>query len=87
MNKEDIINMARGCGLFDVSYPNPGNMAEVERFADLVAAHEREACAKVCEEKIKSYMSKKYTTEPLGGYCERFAAEQCASAIRERGNK
>ena len=46
---------------------------------------EREACAKVCEEQIKSYMSKRYTTDPLGGYRERFAAEQCAAAIRARG--
>ena len=54
-------------------------------FAALVAAAEREACAKVCEEQIKSYMSKKYTTDPLGGFRERFAAEQCAAAIRARG--
>lgn len=48
---------------------------------------EREACAKVCEDEIKSYMSKQYTTDPLGGYRERFAAEQCAAAIRARGDK
>jgi hypothetical protein len=45
---------------------------------------EREACAKLCEKQIKSYMSKKYTTDPLGGYRERFASEQCAAAIRGR---
>ena len=48
---------------------------------------EREACAKVCDDEIKSYMSKQYTTDPLGGYRERFAAEQCAAAIRARGEK
>jgi len=47
---------------------------------------EREACAKLCEDQIKSYMSKRYTTDPLGGYRERFASEQCAKAIRARGN-
>jgi hypothetical protein len=46
---------------------------------------EREACAKVCEKQIKSYLSKQYTTDPLGGLRERFAAEQCAAAIRARG--
>ena len=56
------------------------------KFAALVAAHEREACAKVCDDKIKSYTSKQYTTDPLGGYRERFAAEQCAAAIRARNN-
>jgi len=39
-------------------------------FAALVAAAEREACAKVCEKQIKSYMSKQYTTDPLGGFRE-----------------
>lgn len=50
-------------------------------------ADEREACAQVCEEQIKSYMSKQYTTDPLGGFRERFAAGQCADAIRARGEK
>ena len=50
-----------------------------------VRKEEREACAKVCEKQIKSYMSKQYTTDPLGGFRERFAAEQCAAAIRARG--
>ncbi len=54
------------------------------RFAELVRQEEREACAKLCEEQIKSYMSKQYTTDPLGGYRERFASEQCASEIRGR---
>ena len=57
------------------------------RFAALVAKREREACAKVCEEQMKSYMSKRYTTDPLGGFRERFAAEQCAAAIRARGEQ
>ena len=57
----------------------------LEKFAEMVAAEEREACAKVCEEQMKSYMSKQYTTDPLGGFRERFAAEQCAAAIRARG--
>ena len=59
-------------------------LRENERLRDAVAA-EREACAKVCEKQIKSYMSKQYTTDPLGGFRERFAAEQCAAAIRARG--
>ena len=57
------------------------------RYAEYVAAAEREACAEVCEKQMKSYMSKQYTTDPLGGFRERFAAEQCAAAIRARGSK
>jgi hypothetical protein len=46
MTKDDIIRMAREAGVWDrIGYP-----AEIERFAALVAAAEREACAKVCEE-------------------------------------
>jgi len=52
---------------------------------DAAVKDEREACAKVCEKQIKSYMSKQYTTDPLGGFREKFAAEQCAAAIRARG--
>ena len=48
---------------------------------------EREECAKVCEEQMKAYMSSQYTTDPLGGFRERFAAERCAAAIRVRGEK
>ena len=62
--------------------------AEIERLKaerDEAVKAEREACATVCEKQIKSYMSKQYTTDPLGGFRERFAAEQCAAAIRARG--
>jgi hypothetical protein len=46
MNRDDIIRMAREAG-FDVA---PDEWHWLERFAALVAAAEREACAKVCEE-------------------------------------
>ena len=96
MTSDDIIRMAREAGLGTLLCHNSveGDRVwiesadwhdELERFAALVAAAEREACAKVCEKQIKSYMSKQYTTDPLGGFRERFAAEQCAAAIRARG--
>ena len=95
MTQDEIIRMAREAG-FEVDeglFPFEaaedkyiGTERTLERFAALVAAHEREACAKVCEDEIKLYMSKQYTTDPLGGYRERFAAEQCAAAIRSRNN-
>lgn len=48
MSREEIIRLAREAGVFEVSYPHPaGNMVEVERFAALVAAAEREACARL----------------------------------------
>ncbi len=54
MNKDDVIRMAREAGMppaeiitdKPVVYPVP---EALERFAALVAAAEREECAKVCE--------------------------------------
>jgi len=47
MDREEIIRMARGAGLAYGSDEKP--LGSVTRFAELVAAAEREACAKVCE--------------------------------------
>ena len=55
MTQDDIIRMAREAGLGDPDvrvgfiFFQPGADG-LERFAALVAAAEREACAKVCEE-------------------------------------
>ena len=46
MTKEEIIRMARKAGLFTHKDVQP----EILAFANLVAAHEREACAAICEE-------------------------------------
>jgi hypothetical protein len=51
------------------------------------AEREREGCVKVCLEQIEAYTSSQYTTDPLGGYRERFGAGGCAAAIRARGEK
>ena len=85
MTRDDIIHMAREAGWTEYSLLHAVELQRLETFAALVAAAEREACATVCEKQIKSYMSKQYTTDPLGGFRERFAAEQCAAAIRARG--
>jgi len=57
MTREDIIRMAREVGCIPVRHPEYDNDVQVfatpdelERFAALVAAAEREACAKVCED-------------------------------------
>jgi hypothetical protein len=53
MTRDDIIKMAREAGFNPVSYTG-ANLELFERFAELVAAHEREACAKVCLEEAPS---------------------------------
>jgi len=47
VDKDDIIKMAQEAG-FATSWTEAAGEA-LERFAALVAAHEREACAKVCD--------------------------------------
>ena len=52
LNQEDIIRMAREAGFMAASHPfNPwsAHTDQIEVFAALVAAHEREECAKVCD--------------------------------------
>jgi hypothetical protein len=65
MTRDDIIRMAREAG-FARTKMHPA----LERFAALVAAAEREACAKLCE------------FEPIVDFK---SAADCAHLIRERG--
>ncbi|NCX55906.1 MAG: hypothetical protein EBW87_01715 [Burkholderiaceae bacterium] len=52
MNREDIIRMAREAGmeLYGLGKDREKFVYYLQEFAALVAAAEREACAKVCEE-------------------------------------
>jgi DNA-binding cell septation regulator SpoVG len=52
----------------------------IKRFADLVRADEREACAKVCDAMYAEY------PEENQDYAFALAAQQLAAAIRARGN-
>ena len=71
MTRDDIIRMAREAGVLS------GYESELfQRFAALVAAAEREACAKVCE-----------AERVLGIDDERaYYGDLMAAAIRARGN-
>lgn len=78
MNKDDITRMAREAGLFVPQAGIPENGA-LTRFAALVAAAEREACAKVCDRMEK---------ESDGVECCKWPTPaDCAAAIRARGEK
>jgi len=69
MNRDDIIRVARDAGL-----PLAWISEYGVRLAALVAAAEREACAKVCE----------IVWDSRGGL-ESGTATECAAAIRARG--
>ncbi len=82
MTQDEIIEMAREAASHGVEKHPSGEVIYVfynehlMNFAKLVAAKEREACAKVCEElgaKDDSF------------YAEFSRSEDCAEAIRARG--
>ena len=74
MNRDDIFRMAREAGL------NMGTIQQYERFAAIVAAAEREDCAKVCDEKVDAeYATGKVDHNEIGW------TQACAAAIRARG--
>ncbi len=50
MNREDIIRMAEEAGVHEGGKENWVNGNRWETFAAIVAAAEREACAKICDE-------------------------------------
>lgn len=49
MTRDDIARMAREAGMQGMLTDVVTTLDELERFAALVAAEEREACAKVCD--------------------------------------
>ena len=94
LKRDDIIRMAREAGLSKIIYDEQNGSTtlqtmfhpeNIERFAALIAAAEREACAKLCD------ALKNPIDDPLapvgqyesGGY---ITAEFLADAIRARGN-
>ena len=79
MDRELIIRLARETELWEMleGYSNEyisGDveqdcLPDLERFVALVAAHEREACAKVCDEIDRRWINQ---------------ADKCAAAIRSK---
>ena len=83
MDREDIIRMAREAGLD----PDLWNYTDAfERFAALVAAAEREACARLCDQMFHDWCNQEFEDEDEA-YRNKPDAEDCKKAIRERGNK
>jgi hypothetical protein len=69
MKRDEIIEMTRQAGGFDAT------PAFLERFAKLVAAKEREACAKSLENSV----------EATSNFQAKVLIEWCATHIRARG--
>ena len=78
MSKNEIIQMARQAGLCDANGEDNDSVniaGHLERFSTLIAAAEREACAKVCD--VLS-THPEYASE---------VTKLAAQAIRARGNE
>lgn len=104
MTREDIIRIAREAGLSNdfghLGYPY---LPELERFAALVAAAEREACAELVwptkqiktwsEEELAAMTGAFNRAQEKHGWYETIMAvgaaalKDCAAAIRARGEK
>ena len=78
MNKETIIRLAREAGWQYADGDDGYN--PLWRFAALVAAHEREECAKVCDRIYHGWLD----CDPEDEYKTLQDAEDCAAAIRSR---
>jgi hypothetical protein len=76
MTQDEIIKIAKEVGFFDEEVDKCQLM--LERFAFLVAQHEREACAKVCEE-MRTYVGRNNAVTQS-------SAQDCATAIRAKGD-
>lgn len=76
MNRDDIIRMARKSG-FAHGICWAAHEKDLLMFSNLVAAAEREACAKLVDEEMADY---RYGTPP------NIALNNAAAAIRARGN-
>ena len=85
MTRDDIIRLAREACSPDAPFRQYVGGVDcgmlmrdehLERFAALVAAAEREACAKVCEGIAEEFAFEPHNPDPV----------YCAAAIRARGN-
>ena len=76
MNNEDIIRMAREAGAEVFPHASVFSANDIARFAALVAATEREECAKICEARFVGDLNR-----------EDMEARRCAAAIRARGEQ
>jgi hypothetical protein len=76
MTRDEIIRFAIQCNLVTTGNRDGVYMDALTEFAHLVAAKEREACAKECEFRIMGDNSR-----------EDLEARKCATAIRTRGKQ
>lgn len=86
MKRQEVIHIAHKAGLANGT-ELPSEITAWERFAERVAAAEREACAKVCDDISKSahtLWKERYDPHDQG---REMGATECEDDIRARGQK
>lgn len=81
MTREELIEMAKEVGMCGMLTDVVTTIDELERFAALVAAKEREECAMVCEERAGGVSMFATSREAANN---NKAVRGCAAAIRAR---
>ena len=88
MNTERIRELAEQAGISlsqkDYSYYWVESAEDIEKFAELIAAEEREACAKMCESQQNRIVQRHPARVEFDP--NNMMALKCAAAIRARGN-
>jgi hypothetical protein len=90
MTRDDILRMARDCGWAKVGreMEYPVLAARLERFAALVAAAEREACAHIADGEANDAMTAgEHNAKFSAAWNQSLTAKRIADAIRARGSK
>lgn len=83
MTRDEIVQIAWDVGLLMRSHQFQDEPTKLERFAERIAAAEREACAKICDKTRCTGYVPAEDGEARAYYDA--AAESCAEEIRARG--
>jgi hypothetical protein len=78
LTQDEIIEML--AKVYGVAWTSKAQLRDLTAFAKLVAQHEREACARVCELMWHEWLDSPEENEP-----NKPDAEDCYRAIRARG--
>ncbi len=91
MTQDDIIRMAKESGLASETYTaesSQWSLPKLKRFAEAVAAAEREECAKLCDARALANQQEAKISSISGSIAHEGTADdflKCASDIRARG--
>jgi hypothetical protein len=84
MTREDVLRLAMEVGIMMRSHEYQDEPTKLEKFAALVAAHERETCAALCEQKVERPADYQGRFGGYGNFMGDKTGPECAAEIRAR---